>query len=487
MNEWKFLISGGLLGLLFSSVLLLIVIYRLSPMLQSRRNKSLRDQHISPIPHYGGVALFWGFISTISLAWWFPFLEKGLGLQFLSEDRMFGFCIGGFLAWGLGFADDIFILRARWKLAVQITIAILMIKFGFYIQTIQIPFFQVLNLGLWSWPVTVLWIVGVMNAFNLIDGLDGLASGLSIVALIFFSIICWWQGQLSLLLLIMVLVGVTIGFWCFNRPPASIFMGDSGSLFLGFTLAVLSIWVMGAPIGQSMLPLLIMAIPIIDTAFAVFRRLLKGVPFYSADNDHLHHRLIGKGFSPTQSMVLLIIASVLFSGLAFLGFRFSHLQGFVYLGGIIIAYMLLFWLEYDVIRKPLSSFIGQSEHRKNRNLILALCEKIDDYFAKDPDQDSIIRSFQFWAEMAGVSRVELRKKDLVVWQSGPQNQDHRMLVFQLEKWEVRMALPESSWKIDSDIKGNLLERVSFAFMVRLKQLESPSVINIRKHSTKAKP
>ena len=118
--------------------------------------------------------------------------------------------------------------------------------------------------------------------------------------------------------------------------------------------------------------------------------------------------------------------------------------------------------------------------------MLALCEKIDDFFAKDPDQESIIRSFHFWTKMAGVSQFELRHKDLVVWQSGPENHSHRMLKFQHEKWEVRMALPESSWKIDSDVKGNLLERVSLAFLVRLKQLESPSVINLNKNSFRAK-
>ena len=131
----------------------------------------------------------------------------------------------------------------------------------------------------------------------------------------------------------MVLGGAILGFWSFNRPPASIFMGDSGSLFLGFSLAILSIWVMGVTtVAQSMLPLLIMAIPILDTTFSVFRRLLKGIPFYSADNDHLHHRLISKGFSPTQAMVLLIVVSVLFGGLALMAYRWSYLQGFVLFG-----------------------------------------------------------------------------------------------------------------------------------------------------------
>ena len=480
MNEWKLLISGGMIGLILSSVLMMIVLYRLSPMLQSRREISLRDQHHEPVPRLGGVALFWGFAGALILVWQLPFEQRGLGFQLLSENRFAGLCLGGLLAWGIGFADDIFQLRARWKLAGQIGIALLAISFGFEIQNVQIPFLQTVNLGFWAWPLTVLWIVGVMNAINLIDGLDGLASGLSIVALTFLSIICWWQGQLSLLLLIMILGGATLGFWSFNRPPASIFMGDSGSLFLGFTLAILSIWVGGTPVGQSMVPLLIMAIPILDTTFSVFRRLLKGIPFYSADNDHLHHRLIGKGFSPTQAMVLLIVVSVLFGGLALMAYRLSHLQGFAFLGGIILAYLLLYWLEYDVIRKPFISFLGQGDRKKHRALMLALGDQIDVFFAKDPDRESIIRSFHFWTEMAGVSRIELRHKDSVVWQSGPENQLHRMLMFQQGAWEIRMALPESSWKIDSDVKGDLLESVSLALLARLEQLETPSRIHIKK-------
>ena len=480
MNEWKLLISGGMIGLILSSVLMMIVLYRLSPLLQSRRERSLRDQHLEPVPRLGGVALFWGFAGALILVWQLPFEQRGLGFQLLSENRFAGLCLGGLLAWGIGFADDIFRLRARWKLAGQIGIALLAISFGFEIQNVQIPFLQTVNLGFWAWPLTVLWIVGVMNAINLIDGLDGLASGLSIVALTFLSIICWWQGQLSLLLLIMILEGATLGFWSFNRPPASIFMGDSGSLFLGFTLAILSIWVMGTPAGQSMLPLLIFAIPILDTTFSIFRRLLKGIPFYSADNDHLHHRLISKGFSPTQAMVLLIVVSVLFGGLALMAYRLSHLQGFAYIGGMILAYLLLYWLEYDVIRKPFISILGQGDRKKHRALMLALGDQIDVFFAKDPDRESIIRSFHFWTEMAGVSRIELRHKESVVWQSGPENQLHRMLMFQQESWEIRMALPESSWKIDSDVKGDLLERVSQAFLVRLEQLEEPSVIHLKK-------
>ena len=137
MNVWKFLISGGLLGLLFTSVLMLIVLYRLSPRLQSTRQLSLRDQHINYVPRYGGVAMFWGFVITLSMVWWFPFEQRGLGLQFLSHNRLVGLCLGGLTAWGLGFADDIILLRVRWKLIGQAIIGLMMILFGTMIKLLH--------------------------------------------------------------------------------------------------------------------------------------------------------------------------------------------------------------------------------------------------------------------------------------------------------------------------------------------------------------
>ena len=104
MNEWKLLISGGMIGLIVSSVLVMIVLYRLGPLLQSRREISLRDQHREPVPRFGGVALFWGFAGALLLVWMFPFEQRGLGFQLLSENRFAGLCLGGLLAWGIGFS-----------------------------------------------------------------------------------------------------------------------------------------------------------------------------------------------------------------------------------------------------------------------------------------------------------------------------------------------------------------------------------------------
>ena len=472
IDTWKYLFGAGVLGLILCSILIMIILYLVKSKLQKQRKLSLRDQHIEHVPRFGGIGLFWGFLGTLILLWWMPIEQQLIGLEFLPQNRLAGLCIGGMLAWGIGFADDVIDLRARWKLAGQIVLSVLAIGFGYEINTIQVPILQIINLGPWSWPITILWIVGVINAINLIDGLDGLAGGLAIVALACFGTLCWWQGQYSLLLLIIVLIGVTLGFWAFNRPQASIFMGDSGSMFLGYVLALLSIWATDLPgRGPSLLPVLILAVPILDTGFALFRRFFKGIPFYSADKDHLHHRLIARGFSATQAMLVLIGFSSLFGVIALMAYSITNFFGFSFLLGVSLAYIILYWLGYEVIRNPFSSIKEQTDHRKRRNLMLSLGEQIEYYFEKDPDSESVFRSFHFWTKLADVSRYEVRINNEIISQSGVEDSSQRILSFRQGSCEVLLALHESSLITDSDFKGNLLESVSTALMRRLQQLQ----------------
>ena len=471
INFWKYLFGAGVFGLILCSILIMITLHLVNSKLQQQRKLSLRDQNIEPVSRFGGIGLFWGFLGVLLLLWWIPVEKQLIGLEYLPQNRLAGMCIGGLLAWGLGFVDDVIDLRARWKLTGQIILSVLAIGLGFEINTIQVPVLQIINLGPWSWPITILWIVGVINAINLIDGLDGLASGLVIIALACFGILCLWQGQYSLLILIFVLVGVTLGFWLFNRPQASIFMGDSGSMFLGYVLALLSIWVTDLPgRGPSALPLLILAVPILDTGFALFRRFFKGIPFYSADKDHLHHRLIARGFSATQAMLALVGFSTLFGVIALMAYRITNFLGFSFLLGLSLAYILLYWLGYEVIRSPISTIKEQTDHRKRRNLLLSLSEQIEEFFAKDPDSESVFRSFSFWAKLAGVSRFEVRINNKIVSQSGTEDPLHKILSFRQGSCAMLLALDESSLTIDSDFKGNLLESVSMALMRRLEQL-----------------
>ena len=174
------LFAGGLLGLITSSILMMIVLHRLSPYLNSYKQKSLRDSHAAPLPRLGGISIFWGFILTLLIIWFLPFDERGLSLESLPQYRLMGLLLGGLLSWSIGIADDLFDIHIRWKLLGQGGIAMIAIMLGFEILSINLPFIPKFSLGFLSWPVTILWIVGVMNAVNLIDGIDGLASGISI-------------------------------------------------------------------------------------------------------------------------------------------------------------------------------------------------------------------------------------------------------------------------------------------------------------------
>ena len=480
MLLWKLLITGALSGLVLGSILMMVVVYRLAPLLQSRRQRSLRDQHQMPIPRFGGVGMAWAFFGAVGLLVWLPFEERGLGLEMLPQSRLWGLLFGALLAWGIGFADDVWTLRARWKLMGQISLGFLAVYFGFSIESIEGPFFQKMDLGFWAIPLSVLWIVGIINALNLIDGLDGLASGITLVILITLSWLAHEMGKIELMLLMVVLIGSVVSFLSFNRPPASIFMGDSGSYFLGYLVAILSIWVCEKSSGTvSLFPLLILAVPIIDTTFSIFRRFLKGIPFYSADKDHLHHRLLSKGLTPTQAVFILSGISIIYGSLALSAYYFPKFQSYVYLSGIGLIWVLLYFLEYDVIRRPVSSIRGQSDLRQRRDLMIALAEQMDHFFSKDNDLSSTLSSFNYWCGLAGISQYQIIFQNKNYYNYGNVVDSLRIIIYKIQNWEVHLGLPRESWSIDSDIKGDLMEKVAHALIRKIEEFESSKIIDMQ--------
>jgi len=479
MDYWKFLLSGGLASLLLGSILIMMVLHRFLPFLISRKKISLRDQHQEATPRFGGVAMSWSFWIVLMLFIWLPFEKRGIGIEALSLDRLIGLVIGSMLAWGLGLADDLWTIRARWKLLGQISLGVIAVYFGFTIESIEGPFFQKLDLEFWSIPLTILWIVGIINAINLIDGLDGLASGITLIILITLSWLAHEMGKIELMLLMVVLIGSVVSFISFNRPPASIFMGDSGSYFLGYIVAILSLWVCEKSTGTvSLFPLLILAVPIIDTTFSIFRRFLKGIPFYSADKDHLHHRLLAKGLTPAQAVLTLSGVSMIYGSLALSAHYFPGIQSYAFLSAIGLIWVLLYFLEYDVIRKPVSSIKGQSDLRQRRDLMIALAEQMDHFFSKDNDLSSTLNSFNYWCGLAGISQYQIIFQKKNYYNYGDVEDSLRIIIYKIEKWEIHLGLPRESWSIDSDIKGDLMEKVSYALVRKLEELKSSKVVDI---------
>lgn len=261
--------------------------------------KDARRVHKKPVPLIGGLAIFYGFIVSVMC---FAVIDKAT----------MGILIGSVIMVTVGVIDDMNVLSAKVKLLFQIMAAAVAVYFGIEIEYIANPFAafigpEYINLGLWSIPLTMVWIIGITNAVNLIDGLDGLAVGISSIASVALLSLTLLSRNLNAAILMAALAGAGIGFLPYNFNPAKIFMGDTGSTFLGFVLACVSvqgIMKMYAIISFAV-PVLILGLPIFDTLFAIIRRALTGKPIMSPDRGHLHHRLLDMGFSQRQTVAIL--------------------------------------------------------------------------------------------------------------------------------------------------------------------------------------
>jgi len=209
-----------------------------------------------------------------------------------------------------------------------------------------IPYFGTINFGVWEMPFTILWIVGLTNAINLIDGLDGLASGVSMIALTTMGIIGFFFltiSEVSTSIMIFVLVSAIAGFWPYNFQPASIFLGDTGALFLGFMIGVFSLQgLKNATLISLILPIVILGIPVTDTLFAMIRRKLRKQSISTADKNHIHHRLMSLGLSHRQTVLAIYCVSAIFSVIALL-YTFSTL-----IGSILLTIFVLIGVELFV-------------------------------------------------------------------------------------------------------------------------------------------
>ncbi|NIO20217.1 MAG: undecaprenyl/decaprenyl-phosphate alpha-N-acetylglucosaminyl 1-phosphate transferase, partial [Candidatus Aenigmarchaeota archaeon] len=230
--------------------------------------------------------------------------------------------------------------------------AIILFFFGFEIQSISNPFGNAIHLGWFSLPLTVFWLVGLSNAFNLIDGIDGLASGVAFFATSALLAVALFLGNILPSLFTAALAGATLGFLRYNFNPAKIFMGDSGSLFLGFTIAAISIH--GSEKAHAavaiLIPIVALGLPIMDTLLAIARRVYRGLPIPTADKEHIHHRLIKYGFSHRRTALVLYSFCIILSSLAVLLAISSSV-----LVGIILAFLglFIFWgiKQYKIYSK----------------------------------------------------------------------------------------------------------------------------------------
>ena len=266
--------------------------------------KDGRRMHDHPIPRMGGLAIFFGFLLSTLL-----FVPMSQSLR--------GMLLGGVIIVILGMLDDIYALPAMPKLLVQIVAALVAVLHGNVIQVLSNPNIFSSNpywtLGIWAIPVTVIWIVAITNAVNLIDGLDGLAVGVATISSLTMRVIAMLVSDGLVALMMAALAGGCIGFMPYNLNPAKIFMGDTGSTFLGFILATASIQGLFKfyTIVSFAVPFLMLGLPLYDTCFAILRRVARGQNPMSPDRSHVHHRLIDVGFNQKQAVAILYIISAI--------------------------------------------------------------------------------------------------------------------------------------------------------------------------------
>lgn len=228
--------------------------------------------------------------------------------------------LGGGVISGLGVLDDTRGCSARTKFLVQFAVAGGMYAAGFRIDHITHPFGEPVSLGWVALPLTMVWIAGVINAMNLIDGLDGLAGGVALIAIVPIFSLAVIHGQPLMLLYTAAMAGAVLGFLFYNFNPATIFMGDTGSMFLGFILATTAIRTStkSTTAVAIVVPILALAIPIADTILAMGRRAIRGAPLFSADRGHIHHRLIDRGLSHRAAVLIIYLGAAIFGAGALL-------------------------------------------------------------------------------------------------------------------------------------------------------------------------
>jgi len=288
-----------------------------------------RKMHSSPMPRLGGLAVYLAFVFVI------------LVTQQLTGEVL-GLLVGSTLIVALGILDDTRGVTPKVKLLGQIVVALSVIPFGLQVEFVTNPVHSgVIALGWWGIPLTVFWLVAVTNAVNLIDGLDGLAAGIAAIAALTMSIISWTQGQTAAMVISLILLASVLGFLPYNFHPARIFLGDTGSMFLGFTLAATAIigLTKSATAVSVLIPIVILGIPLFDTAFAVFRRYRNRQPIFYPDKQHLHHRLLEAGLSHRWAVLTVYGVNLVLGASAVLLTLLSTDQGMLLL--LVVATLLI--------------------------------------------------------------------------------------------------------------------------------------------------
>lgn len=334
------------------------IIKRYSFFAKAYAKENERTVHHGKISRIGGVAIYISFI--VSMAY------------FIQADRAInGMILGGSLMFFAGLIDDLIDMKPTVKLMFEIVAALILIGFGVGVDVLRLPFGIRIDSIVISALFTIIWIVGVTNAVNLIDGLDGLAGGMSVVILVVIGCIAIVERRIDIMSITFILAASTFGFLMYNAHPASIFMGDCGSLFLGFMISAISLLgFKSSTILTLALPILLLMLPIIDTISAILRRTLKGRKFLEADKSHIHHLLM-KQFGHRNTVIIMCGITMLFGFSAFM-YMLNEQIGFMVML-VMLLVVEIFIEKSAMISEKFHPLMGL--YRRIKNKILKILSK----------------------------------------------------------------------------------------------------------------
>lgn len=296
-----------------------------------------RKVHQKPMPRLGGLGIYSGFL---------------LGYMIFGEHTivMNSILIGSFVLIITGIIDDIKPMKASHKLIGQLVACLIVVFYGGLLLSDASIFGMYFEFGLFSYPITLIFMLGCINCLNLIDGLDGLASGISSIFFLTIGIIAYFQGRIGLsVVLTFVMLGSTLGFLVHNFHPAKIFMGDSGSMFLGFIISVITLLGFKTIITSSLIiPLFILIVPILDTICAIIRRKLKGESIGTPDKSHFHHQLLRRNCSVSVAVLIIYLITALFSTASIIWLLVDKNIGYI-IYGILMFALLIFLFKTDIL------------------------------------------------------------------------------------------------------------------------------------------
>ena len=337
-----------------TSLLLVPIVKKIAIHVNAMDMPNERKVHKVPMPRMGGLAIFLSFM-------------LGYMLYARESTMMLSVLIGSFLIVICGMLDDISPIRARYKFIIQIVAASAVCIYG----NLTLDYVSILGLNMYfpaplNYVITIFFMVAIMNAINLIDGLDGLAAGISSIYFITISIIAFILNQMGGLdvILSLIMAGATLGFLVHNFPPASIFMGDSGSLFLGYIISVIALLGFKATtLTTLIIPICILAIPIFDTVAAIIRRLLKGQNIGKPDKEHFHHQLLKMKFSPRTTILIIYSITILFSAVSVF-FVLGDQKEAMIIYIILMLFLIFIVMKTDILFKHKKTIIEEEKQAK---------------------------------------------------------------------------------------------------------------------------